>query len=723
MSVIARPSLAQSRLSRPFALHPFQRRWWPAHAALLGVLALPLQAAEPQNTESGEEEVAPLVITTVAPQSPLTVVTDPRQPRQPAPASDGADYLKTIPGFSAVRSGGVNGDPVFRGMFGSRIKLLTNGGEMLGACPNRMDAPSSYISPASYDRLTVIKGPQTVLWGPGASAATVLFERDPEQFSAPDWRLNTSLLAGSNGRFDRSIDAAAGSQDGYARVLANRSQADDYADGNGDTVPSRFDKWNSDVALGWTPDANTLVELTAGKGDGESRYAGRGMDGTQFARESLGLRFKKEYIGEVFHGLEANVYYNYADHVMDNFRLRDPDPSASMAMMRNPMASQVDRRTLGGRLAGTWRWDEVELVGGIDAQRSEHRKRASTFNMMTRTYTDADQFAWNKDADTHNYGLFGELTWQLDHDQRLIGGARLDRAEAHDYRQTFTSHNPMTMLSQTWANPSADEERHDTLYSGFLRYEEDLQRLPATTYLGLGHSERFPDYWELFSASAGPVGSIQAFETVKPEKTTQLDLGIQYRQGGLEAWASAYAGVVEDYILFDYVPGIMAGMTRTVVENVDARIAGAEAGVAYRFTPNWKGDATLAYAWGENTSDDRALPQIPPLEARFALTYERDNWSTSGLWRVVAAQKRIAENQGTVVGKDFDESSGFGVLSWNGAYRLSRNLKFSAGVDNLLDKAYSEHLNLAGNAGFGFPAETRINEPGRTYWTRVDLSF
>ena len=81
------------------------------------------------------------------------------------PASDGADYLKTIPGFSAVRNGGVNGDPVFRGMFGSRLKLLSNGGEMLGACPNRMDSPSSYISPDTFDKLTVIKGPQTVLWG------------------------------------------------------------------------------------------------------------------------------------------------------------------------------------------------------------------------------------------------------------------------------------------------------------------------------------------------------------------------------------------------------------------------------------------------------------------------------------------------------------------------------------------------------------------------------
>ena len=46
--------------------------------------------------------------------------------------------------------------------------------------------------------------------------------------------------------------------------------------------------------------------------------------------------------------------------------------------------------------------------------------------------------------------------------------------------------------------------------------------------------------------------------------------------------------------------------------------------------------------------------------------------------------------------------------------------------DNLLDKAYSEHLNLLGNAGFpayDLSSSSRYNEPGRTLWTRVDLSF
>ncbi len=56
--------------------------------------------------------------------APLLVVTDPRQPRQPLPAHDGADYLKTIPGFSVIRKGGTDGDPVFRGMAASRVNML-----------------------------------------------------------------------------------------------------------------------------------------------------------------------------------------------------------------------------------------------------------------------------------------------------------------------------------------------------------------------------------------------------------------------------------------------------------------------------------------------------------------------------------------------------------------------------------------------------------------------
>ncbi|MBG3904416.1 TonB-dependent copper receptor [Pseudomonas aeruginosa] len=693
-----------------------RRRWAGAFAALCGLALTPsaVLAEEHSQHQDHAVELAPSVVTGVAQSSPLTIVTNPKEPRQPVPASDGADYLKTIPGFAVIRNGGSNGDPVLRGMFGSRLNILTNGGMMLGACPNRMDAPTSYISPETYDKLTVIKGPQTVLWGPGASAGTILFEREPERFGELGSRVNASLRAGSNGRFDKVLDAAAGNRLGYVRFTGNHAQADDYEDGAGNTVPSRWKKWNGDVAVGWTPDEDTLIELTAGKGDGEARYAGRGMDGSQFKRESLGLRFVKSNISDVLEKVEAQVYYNYADHIMDNFRLRTPDPSGMMPM---PMASQVDRRTLGGRLAATWRWDDFKLVGGVDAMRNEHRARGSSYDMMTDYYTDADQFPWSKDAVFHNYGAFGELTWFAAERDRLIGGLRLDRASVKDYRQTLKSGH----MGHAMANPTAGDTRADTLPSGFVRYEHDLADSPTTLYAGLGHAERFPDYWELFSPKRGPNGSVNAFDKIKPEKTTQLDFGLQYNGDKLQAWASGYVGVVQDFILFSYREGMMGSSTQAT--NVDARIMGGELGASYQLTGNWKTDASLAYAWGKNSSDGRALPQIPPLEARFGLTYEEGDWSAGSLWRVVAPQNRVARDQGNVVGKDFDKSAGFGVFSLNGAYRVTRNVKLSAGVDNLFDKDYTEHLNKAGDAGFGFSANETVPEPGRTFWTKVDFSF
>lgn len=657
---------------------------------------------------SHSEELSPTVITAIAPSSPLTIVTNPKDPRQPVPASDGADYLKTIPGFAQVRNGGTNGDPVLRGMFGSRLNILTNGGQLLGACPGRMDAPTSYISPQTYDTLTVIKGPQTVLWGPGASAGTILFDREPEHFGELGTRLNASVLAGSNGRFDKLVDAAAGGPLGYVRVIGNTAHADDYRDGNNDTVPSRYEKWNGDVALGWTPDADTLLELTAGKGDGEARYAGRGMDGSQFKRESLGLRFEKSNIGDVLDKVEAQIYYNYADHVMDNYTLRTP---SGTGMMSGPMASNVDRRTLGARIKATWRWADVQLISGIDAQTSEHRQRSA---MGIDVYKD---LPYTEDADFHNYGVFSELTWYAAERDRLISGARLDRASAKDYRQT-TGSGMMTR-----PNPTADETRADTLPSGFIRYEHDLADSPTTLYAGLGHTQRFPDYWELFSPQSGPAGSVNAFDSIKPEKTTQLDFGLQYKTEDLEAWASGYVGQVRDYILFNYTPTPMG--TTSQAENIDARIMGGELGAAYQLTSNWKTDATLAYAWGKNSSDGNPLPQMPPLDARFGLTYSEENWSAGALWRVVAAQNRIDQNKGNVVGKDFGKTPGFGVFSLNGAYRIDKHWRVSTGVDNLFGKAYAEHLNLAGNAGFGYPANDpqAIKEPGRTLWTKVDMSF
>src|SRR5690606_31801282 len=142
--------------------------------------------------------------------------------------------------------------------------------------------------------------------------------------------------------------------------------------------------------------------------------------------------------------------------------------------------------------------------------------RGSRYEMMSDRFVDADRFPWSKDAVMHDYGAFGELTWQAAERSRVVAGARLDRASAKDYRQSVKG----MMMSRL--NPTAGETRADTLPSGFARYEHDLADSPTTFYAGLGHVQRFPDYWELFSAGTGPAGAANAFDGIEPEKTTQL---------------------------------------------------------------------------------------------------------------------------------------------------------------------------------------------------------
>ncbi len=663
-------------------------------------------AATSTAADNGAATLDTIVVVGQAPVSPLTYETDPKLPRQPVPASDGADYLKTIPGFTAIRNGGTNGDPVLRGMFGSRLNILTNDGSMPGACPARMDNPLSYISPETFDRLVVIKGPQTVLWGPGASAGTVRFERKAENFEEPGARITGSLLGGSFGRNDQVLDATLGAPLGYARVSANRSEADDYKDGNGDTVPSAWKKWNADVAFGWTPDADTVVEITAGTGDGQARYAGRGMDGAQFKRESYGLRFERKNFVGALDTIQANIFYNYADHVMDNYTLREPNPMSSMP---TPMAADVDRKTQGGRFAAKWVGQAWELNAGFDAQQSRHRQRSG---MGRNTY---DDVPWATDANFKNLGLFSEGTWKLAAEKRWVAGLRVDQAQVQDKRETAG------MMGMP--NPTVGRTRKETLPGGFVRYEQDLSNSPLSWYAGIGHTERMPDYWELFSADMGPMDALNAFDGIHPEKTTQFDVGLQYRTSRLDVWVSAYASQVDDFILFTYMEGGMMGMSSSVA-NVDARTRGAEAGVELRPSEQWKLGGTLAYAWGENRTTGQALPQMPPLEARLSAGYDNKRWSFGALVRAVSKQDRVAIDQGNVVGRDLGPSAGFTTLALNGGYQFSEQVSLTAGVDNVFNRLYSEHLNLAGSADFGYPADPiRVNEPGRSAWVKLNLRY
>ena len=639
--------------------------------------------------------LAPIVVTAQQGNDAhgLIVHADPKQPTQPIPAVDGAAYLQSIVGFNQIKNGGANGDVTFRGMFGSRIKILTDGTENLGACPSRMDNPASYVSPESYDKITVVKGPQTVQYAHTGSAATVIFEREPEQLtSAKPYRGQASVMLGSYGRLDQNVEAAVGDETKYARLNANRSIADSYQDGAGNTVPSDWEKWNADLALGWTPNEDTWIELKGGKSDGEAVYAGRSMDGSKFARESLGLHVEKKNIGEVIKKVEAQVDYSYNDHVMDNFSLRKFNPADGMSM---PMASNVARRTLNARVAMTQDWGKLQLISGIDSQKNEHTKRSGS---LMSPYQNKARVG---DMDFESYGAFGELSYAFNDQHKLVTGARLDQAKID--------------------NLATDTERKETLPSGFIRIESELAE-HVKTYAGLGYVERVPDYWELFSTKYHQ-STGTTFADLENEKTAQFDAGYQYEQGAFKSWASVYAGLIQNYILVAYTPTGSMGQLQAKSRNVDATIAGAEAGVAYQLTDQIQADISAMYAWGENTTDHTALPQIAPLEGRFNLRYVQEKYNLGLLWRVVAAQDRTSYREGNIIGYDLEDSKSFGTLSLNGTYNIQKDLDLSVGIDNVLNKNYAEHLNKLGSSGFDYAATEQFNNIGRNYWARISMKF
>ncbi|HJW26785.1 MAG TPA: TonB-dependent copper receptor [Rhodocyclaceae bacterium] len=669
-------------------------------------MALAIAAAFP--VASPATELEPVVVTAPAMATPLVVRFDPKAPQQPLPAQDGAAFLKTIPGMSVIRKGGTDGDPVFRGMAASRLNILLDGEQILGGCGMRMDPPTAYVYPETYDRVTLLKGPQTVLYGPGNSAGTVLFERSNKRLDEPGMKFNGSLMGGSFGRHDEVVDVRAGTPNFYVRGNATNSHSEDYEDGDGKKVHSKYNRWSAGGAIGWTPDRDTRLELTATRSDGQAAYADRTMDGAKFARENYGLKFEKRNVTSWLEKVEAQAYYNYIDHVMDNYSLRSR--GAAMPMVNNP-----DRETVGGRLAFTLRpADATKLVLGADTQSNKHTLR-TTANQNLIPY---QSLARAEDANFDQKGLFGEWTQDLGEQDRIVAGLRGDWWKAQDKRQR--------LLNNTVANPTANAKRDKVLTSGFGRWEHDFAGEAGTVYAGVGHSERFPDYWELVSANKeGPTAAdLSAFATTRPEKTTQLDVGTTWKAGPWNGFVAGFYNKIDDFILIQSgIARVAPNRNVSIVRNVDATTWGGEAGVGYAFTSNLRGDASLAYVRGTNDTEDRPLAQIPPLEGRLGLTWDNRVWTVGTLLRLVAAQGRYATNEGNVVGQDIGRTPGFAVFSINGGWRPAKGVLIAAGVDNLFDKTYAEHISRAGAMVAGFEQTTRVNEPGRTLWLKASIAL
>lgn len=661
------------------------------------------------------------------------------EPGQGVPA-DAAELLRQVNGVESIRMGGRGLDPIIRGQSQTQLNVLMDGAFIHGGCPNRMDPPTTYSSLESYDRITLIKGASSVLYGAGGSGGTILFERSAPVFE-PGQSVRGHAVTGyrsNSATKELSADLAAGSDQGYLRVIGGYQDAGNYQDGDGSEVRSAFTSRNGNLMLGFTPsitpgqkgERHQRLELNLeANRERDTLYAGAGMDSPSSDANTTRLLYEYDSSGGRLSRVKGQWYKSRVTHLMDNYSLRDLSAPMKMAA-----PSRSD--TTGGRLSGNVRLPAGALTLGVDYQRNERNAERLAGPAMGGDPTMLQSILW-PGAELEQTGVFGQWQTDSESDRQWKAGLRVDRinasvSRADEQPDVPNTPSPLTLYAQYYEDLQADsrKETEETNLGGFVQVEQGLGS--GSAYSILSRSLRTADANERYIASVsrnmmtGMDSSWVGNPDLNPEQHLQLELGYRYAAGGWGGNLSLYQDRVSDYILRDKARGqegiLVDNGTATVYRNVDVIIRGAELGLSYEFSEYWNGSLDASWIHKDNVTDHRVVAQTPPLSASLRVDFQHNAWQAGARLDLNADQERadIYPLQGS--GQDAQETPGWAVISLYGRYRFTGSAQAELGVENLFDRAYAYHVNRANADPFN-PEAVLVNEPGRVIWGKVSVSF
>lgn len=626
---------------------------------------------------------------------------------------DATDCLKNIPGFSTIRNGGTNNDLIFRGMHDSRIKVLTDNAEIIGACCTRMDPPTAYINPETFDVLNIIKGPQTVLYGPTVSGGTLQFKRyRPAYFNVSKIQLHSDVTVGSYDSISRNIDSTFGNKYGYIRLIGNLAKSDDYYDGHNNKVHSAWNKWNADAILAYTiKELDTYIEMNIGQGSGMANYATKVMDGLCFDRENYGLKIETIDVNYLLSKIEFQIWHTHIFHLMAQKKFhvnsiqQKPlhiSSNAKHCCSQKSLINGFDRFLWGIRSIVTYEWENIHGCSGIDSQINYHKKNQKYNNYYPMNTLIQD------------IGIFSECSYDLFSNQKLIGGARIE----------YTTNNVYIKYQDCVLN-----KYHMIYPMGFIRYESNMHALLSYS-IGIGTSQRFPDYWELMSCSifSKEQSKMNQIFQLKPEKTVQIDVGMNFKNANTNIQISSYAGYIKDYIFYYKNKNDIKNNINNYVNNVSAKILGSEIVFNYKFNDYWSGKSNISWEWGINSDDQCILPTVSPPEGKLILQFQKKNYFLETSWRLVSPSKYIQYNifslpfifhRTDYFYNNDNNTEGFGIFSISFTWKSPKYTTYSIGIDNLLNHNYIEYFNKYRFYESAMTQQNPIYEPGRTWWFTV----
>lgn len=636
-----------------------------------------------------------------------------------APYADGADYFRSLPGVTASRMGGHGLEPFIRGQSEARLNIVNDDSYTFGACPNRMDPPTAYMNLSAHDEVRVVRGYQSVLNGFGGSGGSIIIESN-----TPDFGKEFEYKGEASGGYDGNSNmrhsngkVTAGTQYGYVKAHTAYKNADNYDDGDGNEVRAAFEEISGGFLLGYTPEASHIYAGFDYHRIEDALFPGAGMDSPLSEGQTFKVGLERKLDGPVFKTIDVSGYASFVDHEMDNFSLRP-------LTAPTPLRVESESDTYGLKLKSDLMIANRPIESVLQWRRNN--RNADRIN----NNTDQIQSLLWPDITIDEISVAAETTYDLGLKTRLVAGARYDFAHvdygrANEAASAGMGLTPNQIYTQFYGITAEPETEHNL--GGLLRLEHDYS-IATMFYTGISRSVRTADATERGLANfmgAGGSTSWVGNPGIKPEKHHQLDAGFEIQKPKWVFGSSAYANVVEDYILRDSAraqPGILVNFPNAdIYRNIDAFLTGFEMYGQWQIQPKWslQGDAT--YTFGQDMDAGRSLPQIPPLQGKLGITWQALHTLEIGTkMRWAIEQNRVDTDPATGTGRDVDRTNEYAVFDIEGRLTKLDPVSLSFGMTNVFDKTYAAHLS---RSNISDPTEVQVNEPGRSFYIKMTVPF
>lgn len=198
---------------------------------------------------------------------------------------------------------------------------------------------------------------------------------------------------------------------------------------------------------------------------------------------------------------------------------------------------------------------------------------------------------------------------------------------------------------------------------------------------------------------------------LKPEQGYFFDLGYKLFTGDINLNANLFYNKLNDLVA--EVPGIYDNRNALIKVNIGkALLYGFELSVDYSLMKDLKFYNTISFVRGINQKDDLDLPQIAPLNGILGVHYYPFDWLETDVSAVAfSRQNKIASGEKETPGYVYFNLS-FDIYNVTiGKVKSS----FTAGVENILNKDYRNHLST--NRG------QILIEPGRNFFIRTNFTL